>query len=122
MTTNLTDRRFVWIALALAAALLVIRPFTMGFGMMGGGPMMGGMWSGGMWGAGGASGWMLGGVVMQLLALAIVVGGIVLGYRAVTAQDDAADPALAELRAAYARGDLSDEEYERRRERLETDR
>jgi putative membrane protein len=29
------------------------------------------------------------------------------------------DPAIEELRHAYARGDLTDEEYESRRERLE---
>jgi putative membrane protein len=58
-------------------------------------------------------------VGMQLLFLAIILGAIYFGYRAVTTQDGSSDPALEELRMAYARGDLSDEEYERRRERLE---
>jgi putative membrane protein len=120
MTTNTTDRQLVWVVLALVAVLIVLPVFGMGFGMMGAGPMMGGMWGDHMWGAGEASGWMLIiGVGMQLLFLAIIVGAIYFGYRAVNTQDGSSDPALEELRMAYARGDLSDEEYERRRERLE---
>lgn len=120
MTTNTTDRQLVWVVLALVAALILVPVFAMGFGMMGAGPMMGGMWGDHMWGAGEASGWMLViGVGMQLLFLAIIVGAIYFGYRAVTTQSNSSDAALEELRMAYARGDLSDEEYERRRERLE---
>jgi putative membrane protein len=90
-----------------------------------GGPMTYGM-HGGMWGDGGtgtatASGWLiLASVLWRLLILvAVVVLGYLL-YRGLTrsGDDDGAD-AVAELRLAYARGDLSDEEYERRRERLE---
>lgn len=119
MTTNTTDRQLLWIVLAIVAALVIVPMF----GMMGAGPMMGGMWGTGMWGADGVSGWMvIIGMGMQLLFLAVVVGAIYLGYRALTTQDASSDPAVAELRAAYARGDLSDDEYERRRERLETER
>ncbi|ELY66253.1 SHOCT domain-containing protein [Natronococcus jeotgali] len=122
MTTDTTDRQLVWVILAIAAALVAFPMFAMGFGMMGAGPMMDGTWGTGMWGVAGAPGWMLiVGVGMQLLFLAVIVGAVYLGYRAVTAQDEASDPALEELRAAYARGDLSDEEYERRRDRLETE-
>ncbi|WP_265110916.1 SHOCT domain-containing protein [Halosolutus halophilus] len=122
MTTNTTDRQLVWVVLAIVAALVVFPMFAMGFGIMGAGPMMGGMWDIGMWGADGVSGWMLIiGVGMQLLFLAVIVGAVYLGYRAVTKQDESSDPALEELRAAYARGDLSDEGYERRRNRLETE-
>lgn len=122
MTTNTTDRQLVWVVLAIVAALIVLPAFVMGFGMMGAGPMMGGMWGDHMWGMSGASGWLLViGVGMQLLFLAVIVGAIYLGYRALTKQDGSPDPALEELRAAYARGDLSDDEYERRRERLETE-
>lgn len=118
MTTNTTDRQLVWVVLALVVALLVLPAFGMTFGMMGSGPMMDGMW-----GSGGATGWMLlVGLGGQLLLLAVVVGAVYLGYRAVTTQNGPADPALEELRAAYARGDLSEDEYERRRERLEADR
>lgn len=119
MTTNTADRNLLWVALAIIAALVIV-PIV---GMMGTGPMMGGMWGTGMWDGTGMSGWMFViGIGMQLLVLAIIVGGVYLGYRALTTQDGSADPAVAELRAAYARGDLSDDEYERRRERLETER
>lgn len=122
MTTNTTDRQLLWIVLAVVAALVVLPAFGMGFGMMGTGPMMDGMWADSMWGADGASGWMLAiGAGMHLLALAVIVGAVSLGFRAVTGQGGSADPALEELRAAYARGDLSDDEYEHRRERLETE-
>lgn len=122
MASNTTDRQLVWVVLAIVAALVVLPAFGMGFGMMGAGPMMGGMWGDHMWGAGGVSGWMLViGVGMQLLFLAVIVGAVYLGYRALTRQDGSADPALEELRTAYARGDLSDEEFERRRERLDPD-
>lgn len=122
MTTNTTDRQLVTIVLLVLGALVVLPALFMGFGMMGGyGPMMGGgMWGGGMWGDGTtAPGWMfLVGVVGQLLFLAVLVGGGYLLYRAVTRDGDG-DPALEELRLAYARGDLSEEEYETRREALE---
>jgi len=118
MTTNTTDRQLVWVVLAIVAGLILV-PL---FGMMWAGPMMGGMWGTGMWGADGMSGWMLIiGVGMQLLFLAVIVGAVYLGYRAIRKRDDVSDPAVEELRAAYARGDLSDEEYERRRDRLETE-
>lgn len=119
MTSNTTDRNRIWVVLALVAALVIVPTF----GMMWAGPMMGGMWGTGMWGVDRASGWMfIVGMGMQLLVLAVIVGAIYLGYRAVTTPGESTDPAVAELRAAYARGDLTDEEYERRRDRLETDR
>jgi putative membrane protein len=120
MTTDTTDRQLVWLALAIVAALVALPAFTMGFGTMGTGSMMGGMGSGGMWGAGGSFGWMLGGAGM-LIFLALVIGIASLSYRALTTQDGGTDTALEELRVAYARGDLSDEEYEQRRTRLETE-
>jgi putative membrane protein len=122
MTTNTTDRQLVWVVLAIVAALVIVPALGMGFGMMGAGPMMGGTWGDHMWGASGASGWMLViGVGMQLLFIAVIVGAVYLGYRALTTQDGSDDPALEELRIAYARGDMSDDEYEQRRERLETE-
>ncbi|MCU4802089.1 SHOCT domain-containing protein [Halobacteria archaeon HArc-gm2] len=127
MTTNSTDRQLGWVVLATVGVLVAVPVFGMGFGTMGTGPMgtgpmMDGTWDHGMWGAsGGPSGWLLVvGVGMQLLFLAVLVGVGYLGYRALTGWDASTDPALDELRAAYARGELSDEEYERRRERLET--
>ncbi|MEF8851348.1 MAG: SHOCT domain-containing protein [Haloarculaceae archaeon] len=54
----------------------------------------------------------------------MVVGLGYLLYRAVAGTrtgTPAADPAVEELRIAYARGEVDDEEYERRRERLQRD-
>lgn len=120
MTTDTPDRQLVWVVLVLVAALIVVPAVSMGFGVMGMGSMMGSDWSHGMWGASdGASGWMVVlGVGLQLLFLALVAGAGYLAYRAVTSESDSRDPALEELRSAYARGDLDDDEYERRRERL----
>jgi putative membrane protein len=62
----------------------------------------------------------LGGVFLWLVVAVVVV---TLLYRASKedeeAEDAGSDPAMEELRRAYARGDLSDEEFDRRRERLE---
>ena len=121
MTTNsTTNRQLVWVLLAIIGLIILLPAFGMGFGMMGFGPMMGGAWGHPMWDGSGTSGWMLTiGWIMQLLFLAVIIGAVYLGYRALTAQDASTDPAIEELRVAYARGDLSDEEYERRRDRLE---
>lgn len=118
MTTNTTDRPLIWAGVALIATLLVVPAFGMNSGMMGTGPMMDGMW-----GASGAGGWMLVvGIGMQLLVAAVVVGTIYFAYRTMTAEETSSDPAVAELRAAYARGDMSEEEYERRRAKLDSER
>jgi putative membrane protein len=96
--------------------------FFMGFGMMGVGPMMGGTWGGHMWGDGTIPTWMfIAGIIMQLLFLATLVGGAYLLYQAITGSESDSDQALEELRLAYARGELTDEEYEQRREALERD-
>lgn len=123
MATNATDRQLVWMVLVIVAAFVVLPALTMGFGMMGFGPMMGGAWDHGMWGAAdGASWWMLFlGAGPQLLFLALLVVAGYLGYRALTAPGGSTDPAMDELRSAYARGDLDDEEFERRRDRLEAE-
>lgn len=128
MTTSSTDRRLVTLVLLVLAAVLIIPALTMGFGMMGYGPMMGGgMWGGGMgpggmWGDGSAApGWaLLVGGLMQLLFIAVLVGIGYLIFRTVT-RSGREDQALEELRLAYARGDLTDDEFEERRERLQAD-
>jgi putative membrane protein len=75
-----------------------------------------------MWGNGTTSGWMfVVGIVMQLLFLAALVAGGYLVYRAVADSERDSDPAIEELRLAYARGELTDDEYEQRREALERD-
>jgi len=120
MSSNTDGERLGLVLLAALGILVLFPALFMGFGMMGAGGMMGGTWGGHMW-DGGATGWFpIVGLVMQLLFLLVVVGGAYLLFRAV-AGDDGRDPAIEELRSAYARGDLSEEEYERRREALERD-
>lgn len=77
-----------------------------------------GMWGvGHMWdGTGMTGGWW----ISWLLFLVIIVGIGYLLYRALLrTEPESVDPALEELRIAYARGELSDEEFQTRRERLE---
>ncbi|WP_336338920.1 SHOCT domain-containing protein [Haloarcula brevis] len=138
MSAQSSDRRLVVVLLAVLGALVVLPLLTMGLGMMGGGMYGGGMYGGGMYGGGmwggghmwdgqmgpgggTAPGWVfLVGALLQVLFLAALVGVGYLFYRAVTgAASGGRDDAIAELRRAYARGDLDDEEFERRRERLE---
>jgi putative membrane protein len=57
------------------------------------------------------------GVVSQVAFFAALGVGAYLVYRAIAR--DSTDPALDELRQAYARGDIDDDEYERRRNRLD---
>lgn len=122
MPNNTDDTRLVTLILLVVGALLIFPMLFMGFGMMGIGPMMGGMWGSGMWGDGRMTGWMfIAGIVMQLLFLAVLIGGGYLIYRAIRSSDSDSDQALEELRLAYARGELTDEEYEQRREALERD-
>jgi len=71
------------------------------------------MWAGGL-PPGAGMGW-----VWPLLWLVIIVGvGYVLYSFLRGSDDQQPDSAIEELRAAYARGELSDEEFERRLERL----
>lgn len=122
MPENTDNTRLVTIILIIIGAFVIFPMLFMGVGMMGYGSMMGGTWGGGMWGDGTMSGWMyIVGIVMQLLFLAALVGGVYLIYRAVTGTKSNADPTLEELRLAYARGELTDEEYEQRREALQRD-
>ncbi|MFB6267479.1 MAG: SHOCT domain-containing protein [Halodesulfurarchaeum sp.] len=87
-------------------------------GMMGGyGGMMGGY--GGM----GTGGYLVG-IVSQLGFIVLLLGGAYLLYRTFVTGGDGGlfepdDTALEELRVAYARGELSDEEFERRKARLQ---
>jgi len=115
MASNTTDRQLVTVVL-LVLGVLVVLPLL----FMGGWGMMGGTWSHDMWGAGTAAGWVVVlAVLLRLLFLAAIVVGAYFLYRALTGSGGSEDPALEELRLAYARGDLSDEEYEERRDRLE---
>lgn len=108
--------------LLIVIAVILLVPFLLMAITM---PLMG-MWgwghmsNGGMWSGTGAA-WMW--LLMWLLVLAIVAGIGYLLYRAINQPTGGdADTALEELRIAYARGELSDEEFEERRERLQRDR
>ncbi|WP_435146067.1 SHOCT domain-containing protein [Halobaculum sp. P14] len=88
-------------------------------GMMNGGMMNGGMMGGGMTGA--SPLWGLGVLVVWVLLLAGLGYALYRGFAGLRT-GTGRDRALEELRLAYARGDLTDEEFEERRERLRDDR
>ena len=106
------------IVLVVIVVLVLLPLLIMAFMM----PMMGtmGWWDGGGMGMGFSPLW---GVGMAILFLVVLLGIVYLLFRAlVGGGDQYDDPALEELRMAYARGDLSDEEYQQRRDRLERHR
>jgi putative membrane protein len=83
-------------------------------------PFAGGMhtWGGGM-DPGSGMGWGLGWTWMALGPFVLLLA---IGYGSYRLLGRDRDAALQELRLAYARGELTDDEYETRRQRLETDR
>ena len=103
--------------LLIIVALVLLAPLFMMAFMM---PMMGmiGGWAGGVPGT--ATGMSpMWGIGMMLLFLLVLLGIGYLIYRAFTQGAlNGTDSALKELRLAYARGDLSQEEFEQRREHL----
>lgn len=116
---NTDDNRLLTIVLITLAVLVLFPLFFMGSGMMGF-HSMGGMWGSSLWVDGTIPGWMIVfAALMRLLFLALIIGAGYLVFRAITGADSDSDRALEELRLAYARGDLDDEEYEQRREALE---
>lgn len=124
-----------WIAVIVGALALFLpslfagiggstRPMSGYGGMMGGsGGMMGGY--GGMMGGYGGTGlgWSFLGLLSQFGLILLLLGGGYLLYRGLDSGTDGGsagpDSALEELRVTYARGDISDEEFEHRRERLQ---
>lgn len=119
MATDAQLSRIVIVAVALLLLLPVVTMLfawpLMGMGWWMHGPAADGqVGPGGPGSSGGATpAWMFGFWIVGLLA---VVGVGYLLYRSVS--DRGTDPALEELRRAYARGDLSEEEFEERRRRL----
>lgn len=101
----------------IVLAVIILAPMLM---MVFAFPMMG-MWGGGMMGGfGGAGVSPLWSIAMMLVWLVVLVGGGYLVYRWVSGSGSVgADPALEELRLAFARGEISEEEYEQRRARLD---
>lgn len=102
------------VLLALGAVILLpLLTMGMGFGgMMGYGGMMGQYDGTGGW-------WPLVGMLVPPIFLLVLFGGGYLAVRRLSETQTSRDPAMEELRTAYARGDLTDEEFEARRERLE---
>lgn len=121
MASRTAEQSYIRI-IVLVLAVLVLLPFLLmafSWPMMG---MMGWMWGPHMGGGGFRPLWGLGTMLVWLL----ILGGIGYGvYRVAIGalgHQSGDDPALAELRLAYVRGDLSDEEFEERRQRLAKDR
>jgi putative membrane protein len=116
MTSKRTPERRSPLRLVLTViATILLIPFVLMAVMM---PMM---WmGGGMWTGGAVSMSPLWGVGMMLAVLLVVLGvGYVL-YRALTrAGLSSRDPALRELRVAYAQGELSEDEFKQRKDVLE---
>lgn len=119
-TTETRDRTLAQLLL-LVLAVIVLGPvlaMTLGFPAMG---MMGWGWHDA--GTVGMAPWW--GLGMGLVWLVVLVGGGYLLYRGLAASQTSgarSDAALEELRVAYARGDLTDEEFETRRAVLTEDR
>ncbi len=112
-SSNQVDTTTIVLLIIGAIILLPVLMMGMGFGgMMGYGGMMG------QYGTPGG-GWPLIGMLVPLVFLLILLGGGYLIFRRVTANQTSENPAMEELRMAYARGDLTDEEFEARREKLE---
>ena len=117
-----TDDSVVRTILLVIAALLALPIVAMIVAM----PLMG-MWGAGHMGSGTWNGtgatWMWLG--MWLVPLGVLVGIGYLAYGAIrrsSTESGRDDPAVEALRLAYARGELTDEEFETRRERLRRDR
>lgn len=112
-TTESSDRTLVRLVLLMLAAIVASPLLVMSLAV----PMMGTM---GHWGSDGG---MVGvapwwGVGMGLVWLAVLALVGFASYRALLGSDSAStdtDAALEALRKAYARGDLTDEEFETRR-------
>jgi putative membrane protein len=102
------------IILLILGAIIVLPLLSMGFGgMMGYGGMMGQYGGTGGW-------WPLVGMFVPLIFLLVLLGGGYFLLQRVTDSWTPQDPAMEELRTAYARGEVSDEEFEERRRRLQT--
>lgn len=117
MSRGYQNESLLKIVLVIIAVILLLPLLMMAFAM----PMMSmmGWWGGGGPGGGFAPMW---GIGMMVLFLAVLIGIGYFLYRSLIGQQITRDPAFEELRLAYARGELSDEEYEQRRERLDRDR
>jgi len=111
-SSNQLDTTTIVLLILGAIILLPLLTMGMGFGgMMGYGGMMGQYGGTGGW-------WPLVGMLVQLVFLLVLLGGGYLVFRRMTGSQPARNPAIEELRMAYARGDLTEEEFEARRKKL----
>lgn len=100
--------------IALVVGAVILLPLLMMLVLL---PTMG-MWGGHMMDGTSTGPWLIG----WGLGILVLAGLGVLLYKTVRGQSaQRSDPAIEELRAAYARGDLTDEEFERRHDRLQRD-
>jgi len=112
-SSNQLDTTTIVLLILGAIILLPLLTMGMGFGgMMGYGGMMGQYGGTGGW-------WPFVGMLVPFIFLLILLGGGYLVLRRMSETQTSRNPAMEELRTAYARGDLTDEEFEARRERLE---
>jgi putative membrane protein len=115
-TSDLVRIGLVVLAILVLGPMVTMVLATPMMGMYGG--MGGHMW-GGQTGNSAAPVWS---IVLSLVWLVVLLGVGYLIYRWSTHRHPGAgDPALDELRLAYARGDLTDEEFEERRSRLQAE-
>lgn len=103
------------VLLLILGTIFVLPLLMMGLGF---GGMMG--YAGMMGQYGGTGGWWLfAGMLVPLIFLLVLLGGGYLVFQRGAGSRTAQDPAMQELRTAYARGELSEEEFEERRRRLQ---
>nr|WP_233340570.1 SHOCT domain-containing protein [Haloprofundus sp. MHR1] len=111
-SSNQLDTTTVLLLILGVFILLPLLTMGMGFGgMMGYGGMMGQYGSTGGW-------WPVIGMLVPLVFLVALLGGGYLLFRQVSETQTSHNPAMEELRLAYARGDLTDEEFESRQNKL----
>ncbi|WP_435362371.1 SHOCT domain-containing protein [Haloarchaeobius sp. DFWS5] len=111
-SSNQLDTTTIILLILGALILLPVLMMAVGFGgVMGYGGMMGGYETTNGW-------WPLVGMLVPLVFLLLLLGGGYFLVRHATESHSAQNPAMEELRMAYARGDLTDEEFEVRREKL----
>lgn len=117
-TSNTAPRTSLRLLIGIVAIVLLAPLLLMGFMM----PMMGMMgmmgWAGG--GPGSAAGLSpMWGLPTVLLFVIVLLGIGYGGYRVFTrGAPGVDDPAMTDVRLAYARGEISEEEFEQRRENL----
>ncbi len=118
MTESGVTDDLVKIAVFIFALILVFPLLMMVFAavFMGSNGWMGGAMIGDVHPAWGFGSVLLG--VLLVLGFVYFMRELFFGTKS---EEESVDPALEELRIAYARGELTDEEYERRRTKLEND-